>query len=50
MAGAEIPVAYGLGLEAVPGTAVDTPFRGTAVLVGVDDIAVAADQVCGSRH
>lgn len=50
MAGAEIPVAY-LDLDAVPGTAVGTVFRGTAVLVvGVDGIAVAADQVRGSRH
>lgn len=51
MAGAEIPVVYDLGLDAVPGTAVDTVFRNTAVLVvGVDGIGVVADQVRGSGH
>lgn len=51
MAGAEIPVVYDLGFDAVPGTAVDTVFRNTAVLVvGVDGIGVVADQVRGSGH
>lgn len=51
MGGAEIPVVYDLGLDAVLGTAVDTVFRNTAVhVVGVDGIGVAADQVRGSGH
>jgi len=51
MAGAEIPVVYDLGPDAVLRTAVDTVFRNTAVLVvGVDGIGVAADQVHGSGH
>jgi len=51
MAGAEIPVVYDLGPDAVLRTAVDTVFRNTAVLVvGVDGIGVAADQVRGPGH